>query len=83
MRVLADVTVTVVSGDRQRQGTVYNLEFEDEIYQEFDFANMFRQLINNLHPSVFAIFPKERFIFNIHNIRPLYERRSHPDVFDK
>jgi len=83
MRMIADVTVTVISRDRQRQGTVYNLEFDDEAYQEFDFANLFRQLINGLHPSVLAIFPKERFIFDVHNIRPLNERRLHPDVFDK
>lgn len=83
MRMIADVTVTVMSGERQRQGTVYNLEFDDEAYQEFDFANLFRKLINGLHPSVLAIFPKERFIFDVHNIRPLYERRPHPDDFDR
>jgi len=59
MRMIADVTVTVMSGDRQRRGTVYNLEFDDEVYQEFDFANLFRKLISGLHPSVLAIFPKE------------------------
>lgn len=83
MRMIADVTVTVMSRDRQRQGTVYNLEFDDEDYQEFDFANLFHELINGLHPSVMAIFPKERFIFDVHNIRPVYDRRPNPDVYDK
>jgi hypothetical protein len=83
MRMLADVTVTVISGDRKRQGTVYNLEFDDEAYQEFDFAHLFRELINGLQPTVLTLFPKERFIFDVHNIRPQYDRRPHPDVYDK